>query len=166
MPALLTRISSEPNLALRVRHHGDDLRGLGHIGAVVERLDIEILFDLCALRLDGGGIAHPVDHDVGARAGESASYGKPDPARGSRDEGVAFGERHEKTPWFDLIRAGGFKAYCNAIKKASLCSSWARLDRNFFIATTPRVALQPHPPCLGVVRGPVKVESRSRTAGR
>ena len=41
-------------LLLGVGDHGGDLVALAHVGAGIERLDPEILFDAAALLLDGG----------------------------------------------------------------------------------------------------------------
>ena len=93
MPALLTRMSSEPSFSSRLDHRRD-LGGLGHVGAVVERPDAEVLLDAGALGLDRGGLAHAVEDDIGAVLGERARDREPDAAGRSRDQGVAFGKGH------------------------------------------------------------------------
>ena len=86
MPALLTRMSTRPSCLLRVGDHGGDLGALGHVGAGVDRLDAEILFDAAALLLDRRGVAEAVDDDVGAFLGEGAGDGQADAAGRAGDQ--------------------------------------------------------------------------------
>ena len=54
MPALLTRMSTEPKVVLAERDHGGDLGRLGHVGRRIDRLDLEVGLDRGALLLDVG----------------------------------------------------------------------------------------------------------------
>ena len=81
-------------LRRRVGDHRLGLRALRHVGAVVDALDAELLFDGGARRLDRLGVAEAVDHHVRALLGERAGDRQSDPARGTGDDGVTFGERH------------------------------------------------------------------------
>ena len=67
-------------LALRIGDHRGDLGRLRHIGAVVERFDPEIFFDIGPLGLDRRRIAHAVNDDIDAFLGERAGDGEADAA--------------------------------------------------------------------------------------
>ena len=81
-----------------VRDHGGDLGGLGHVGAVINRLDAKFLFDAAALRLDRGGVAEAVDQDIAAFLGEGAGDGEADARSRAGDDGGFGGERHDDSP--------------------------------------------------------------------
>ena len=96
MPALLTRMSTDPILALSVGDHRLDFGAVGHVGPVVESLDPELLLDFDALGLDRRLVAEPVDDDVRALLGEGAGDRQANAARRAGDKGVTFGERHRR----------------------------------------------------------------------
>ncbi len=117
MPALLTRMSSDPILALGVGDHGRDLRPLRHVGRVVESLDPEFLLDLGALGLDRRLVAEPVDDDVRSLLGEGAGDRQANAARRTGDKGVTFGERHRRFSSSDRGQTGrAERSYCIAVK--------------------------------------------------
>ena len=62
--------------------------GLGHVGAVVERLDAEFASRCRRARSRWPRVAEAVDHDVGAFLGEGAGDGEADAAGGAGDDGV------------------------------------------------------------------------------
>jgi hypothetical protein len=62
-----------------VAHHRLDGVLLREIGAVVAHVDAVIGRELRAELLDLGGVAEPVQHDVGAAAGERRCDAEPDP---------------------------------------------------------------------------------------
>jgi hypothetical protein len=78
----------EPGLGL-----GDeirDLRGLRHVGAVIERLDAVLLLEPRAQRLDLGRVTESVQHHVRALAREGLGDAPADAARRSRDDRAHF----------------------------------------------------------------------------
>jgi hypothetical protein len=72
-------------------HHGVDLLGLGHVGAVVADLDAELLCQPGTQRLDLRGVAEAVEHQVGAGTAERACDTQADAAGRAGDDGsLAF----------------------------------------------------------------------------
>ena len=110
----------------RVLDHRLHFVALGHVGAVVDALDLEFALDLGALFLDRLRVAEAVDHDVGAFPGEAPGDGEADSAGGAGDDGMMVCERHmailQKMP----SGAGRLtdaacvnRSYCIAMKHAS-----------------------------------------------
>ena len=84
------------HLGFGVGDHRLDLGAFGHVGAVVESLDPELLLDFGALGLDRRLVAEAVDDDIRALLGEGAGDRQANAARRTGDKGVAFGERHRR----------------------------------------------------------------------
>ncbi len=79
-----------PSASSAFLHHGGDLVGLRHVGAVVERLDAVLRLDVGAGLLDLRRIAEAVDDDIGVFGGERPRDGETDAAGRSGNEGAAL----------------------------------------------------------------------------
>ncbi len=87
MPALLTNMSTLPNCFCASAIMAAISGPLAHIGAGIDRLDPEILFDAAALLFDRVLVAKAIDHDMGAVAGKGAGKGQADARGRAGDEG-------------------------------------------------------------------------------
>jgi hypothetical protein len=83
-------------LALSVSDHGRNFRGLAHVGAVIKRLDAEVLFDGGAFFLDRSGVAHAIDHDIRAVLSQHARDGEANAAGRAGDKRISRSKRHEQ----------------------------------------------------------------------
>ncbi len=82
----------------RLRAHVIDLVRLGHIGAVIEDLDPELLFHAGANFFDLARVTEAVEHDVRAFSRQSARDAVADAAGGAGDE-CCFALEHVKSPF-------------------------------------------------------------------
>ena len=87
MPALLTSISTDPKVFSWHRRPWRRSRRLAHVGAGIDRLDPEILFDAAALFFDRVLVAKAVDGDVGAVRRQGARDGQADARGRTGDQG-------------------------------------------------------------------------------
>jgi hypothetical protein len=75
----------------RLAQHRRDRLRLQHVGAVVEHRDLVLRRQLRAQRLDLGGVAEAVEHQIGALRGEAGRDAKADAgSRAGHQRGLAF----------------------------------------------------------------------------